>query len=447
MSARGRGARPVAGAALIPPLLLALLFAAESPDLRDGLEDDAREFWLGSAEERTAARERLLESDASFEELYEALAAEPGYPADVPVGRIECQRVDGEGVLHPYTVFIPESYDSDRGYPVLVALHGGVNRGAWREPGGWVGGLDRLASDGRILVVPAAWSESPWWRGRQIENLAAIVAELGRRYRIDRNRVHLLGASDGATGVYYQAFRAATPWASFIALIGHPAVLSSPRLRVEGQMYVGNLRNRPLFVVNGGRDRLYPTSSVEPFVRLFEEHGVRLVYRPQPEGGHDLTWWPSEAARVDSFMAASPRDPLPESLEWESEDPSRGRFSWVVIDELGSVPGEADLPDRNALRVGGDSTSYLAFPHRRPSGRVVAERRGNRVTVGTRGVRSFRILISPEVFDLSDPIRIDVNGRTAFEGTLTPDRETLLDRAARDRDRTMLFAAEVRIEP
>ena len=67
------------------------------------------------------------------------------------------------------------------------------------------------------------------------------------------------------------AFRMASPWAGFLAYIGHPAVLSSPRLSVSGQMYVTNLINRPMFIVNGGTDRLYPTSSVAPFIAMFEE--------------------------------------------------------------------------------------------------------------------------------------------------------------------------------
>jgi hypothetical protein len=40
-----------------------------------------------------------------------------------------------------------------------------------------------------------------------------------------------------------------------------------------------------------------------------------------------------------------------------------------------------------------------------------------------------------------------VNGRTAFDAMVEKSVATLLNWAARDNDRTMLFAAEIRIRP
>jgi len=396
---------------------------------------------------RETAAAWLRAADVPVDVLVAALAADPGYAADVPRGRLDRMRVGGDGRVYPYVVLIPPGYRPDRVYPVLVYLHGGVGRAAWDRPGAWWRDYDRIADADRIVVVPAAWNEAEWWQDRQVDNLAAILRTLSRRYRIDHDRVHLLGISDGGTGVYFQAFRAATPWASFLSFIGHPAVLSSPRLPIDGQMYVGNLRNRPLFALNGGRDRLYPAASVEPYLRLFRDDGVTLVYRPRPDAGHDTSWWDEESARIDSFIVATPRDPLPDRLEWETEDPRRGRFSWLVIDELGPVAGEAALPDRNELRIPGESEPYLAFPHPRPSGRVELERVGNEVTARTRGVRAFRLLISPAEFDVARPVRVTVNGRIAFDGLVEPGAGPLLEWAARDLDPGLLFVAEIEVRP
>jgi len=450
----GSGGRSVGGAPLVFAVLhlAATGVGAQTPaGTRAPSQEipaaDARRFWLGvRLEQRDAAAQRLLDSDIPFGELYAALRADPAYPPDPPTGRRDLERVGAGGRLYPYTVLVPPTYDPARAYPVLFYLHGGVARPAWTEAGGWWRDYGRISDPDRIVVAPAAWSESSWWHESQIENLDAILRRLGREYRIDRNRVHVIGISDGGSGVYYQAFRAPTPWASFLAFIGHPAVLSSPRVGAEGQMYVTNLRNRPLFLVNGGRDRLYPTRSVEPFITLFREHDVPHVYRPQPEAGHDLGWLGGEAARIDSFIAATPRDPLPDRVEWESEAPGRGRFAWIVIDELGAVDGEATLPERNDVRLPGDPAPVLAFPHPLPSGRVVATREGNTFRLETTGVRRLRVLVSPDEIDLERPLRVEVNGRVRFDGVVTPSAEVLLRWAARDEDRTMLFAAELSIE-
>jgi len=413
------------------------------------LERDAGVFWLSAdPAERASAAERLAASRAAPLDIFAALRAAPAFRTDVSTGRLDRRRSNADGQVHPYTVLVPDGYTPERAWPVLVYLHGGIGRPEWKEPGGWWRDYARVADPDRIVVVPAAWNESTWWQESQVENLAGILEELGREYRLDRNRVHLLGVSDGGTGAYYHAFRAPTPWASVLVFIGHPAVLSSPRLAVDGQMYVSNLRNRPLFIVNTGRDRLYPTSSVEPFISLFRENGVELVYRPHPEAGHDLSWLDGESARIDSFLLATPRDPLPDRLEWETEAPGRraGRFAWVVIDSLGPVPGESDLPERNALTVDGRRGEYLAFPHRLPSGRLEVEKNGNLVRVRTEGVAQFRLLISPEVFDLSRAIRVEVNGEVRFDARVVPSAATMLEWAAADDDREMMFVAEVELD-
>jgi len=61
-------------------------------------------------------------------------------------------------------------------------------------------------------------------------------------------------------------------------------------------------------------------------------------------------------------------------------------------------------------------------------------------------VAEFTLLISPDAFDLSQPIKVSANGRTVFEGRVEPSTATLLKWAARDNDRTMLYAAEINIK-
>jgi hypothetical protein len=83
------------------------------------------------------------------------------------------------------------------------------------------------------------------------------------------------------------------------------------------------------------------------------------------------------------------------------------------------------------------------FNHSRPSGRIDLKREGNTVTAVTRRVAAFTLLVSPDQFDLDKPIKVIADGRTVFEGVVKPSVATLLKWAARDNDRTMLFAAEV----
>ena len=58
----------------------------------------------------------------------------------------------------------------------------------------------------------------------------------------------------------------------------------------------------------------------------------------------------------------------------------------------------------------------------------------------------FTLLISPDAFNLAEPVRVEANGRVVFNGRVEPNTATLFKWAARDNDRTMLFAGELHIK-
>ncbi len=314
------------------------------------LDEAVASFWAAASDDEVAAASAaILVLDPDVEEIWGRLRAGRPYTGDAPTGRLLLARENRDGLEHEYVVRVPESYDPAVRYPVIVYLHGGVSRPK-REDGTWWRREERLARDDAIVVAPASWNESLWWQESQIENLAGVLNDLKRTWNVDENRAYLIGISDGATGIYYQAMKATTPWAAFLPLNGHPLVLANPASDVDGDLHVTNLRNKPLFVVNGGRDPLYPAASVVPFMRLFQQAGVFLDFRPQPEAGHDVSWWEDEKPAMDAFMTERARRPLPARLSWETERADRhNRAHWLVVTGLGEVEGEPDLPAHNTI--------------------------------------------------------------------------------------------------
>ncbi len=314
------------------------------------LDEAVASFWSATSEDEIAsASAAILAVDPDIEEIWARLRAGRPYAADAPTGRRLLTRENRDGVEHGYVVRVPGNYDPSIRYPVIVYLHGGVSRPK-REDGTWWRREERLARDDAVVVAPASWNESLWWQDSQIENLAGVLNDLKRTWNVDENRVYLIGISDGATGAFYHAMKATTPWAAFLPLNGHPVVLANPASDVDGEMHVTNLRNKPLFIVNGGRDPLYPAASVVPFMRLFQQAGVFLDFRPQPEAGHDVSWWDDQKPAMDAFMTRQIRRPLPARLSWETERSDRyNRAHWLVITELGAVEGEPDLEAYNTV--------------------------------------------------------------------------------------------------
>ena len=376
----------------------------------------------------------LTAQSSEFARAYDELRGGQKYENDVPTGRIELTRENRDGLLHRYLLLVPESYDPARRYPVGVYLHGGVGRPDPGPGGGWWRNTERVASEDQIAVLPLSTRESLWWQASQVENLNAILTELKRTYNVDENRVFASGVSDGGTGAYFLSFRDTTPWAGFLPLIGYPGVLLNPRVGVDGMMHLANLVNKPLFIVNGETDRLYPVKNMEPFLEDFERLGVDFVFMPKP-GGHDTSWWPEEVENIAGFMESHPRDPLPDRVVWATERTDRyNRAHWVVIDNVGHIKGDEDRGELASITYDGKSAL------------VDAVRDGNTVTIEAYHARRFTLLISPDEFDLDQPIRIVTNGEVSFEGLVEPRVATLRKWAARDHDRTMLFAAEIKVE-
>jgi hypothetical protein len=490
-------------------------------------------FHARTAREAAAASDRIVASGVGFDEAVGRLRQGRVYTRDVPRGIVQGSYRSEAGEYF-YTLDVPESYDPARKYQIRVQLHGGVGRRETNTPPR-SGANGRLPGVEQIYVMPYAWRDAPWWAGRQVENLRAILDVVKRTYNVDENRVVLSGVSDGGTGAYYTAMRETTPFANFVPLNGFILVLKNETAEADGDLFPNNLLNKPLFIVNGGRDPMYPTSVVDPYIEHLKSAGVDLVYRPQPNAAHDTSWWPEIKESVERFVADHPRVALPDALSWESGPPNiPSRAHWLVIDRLGTErdrgrdPGvnkAAPLPDLNrmptrpaldfgirgsgtritrvvkgsnaeqiglrsgdvvvtinnqpalpgadvadllrsyppgrALLVtvtrGGESVrltgryaptvlpgeSDTMFPRQRESGRVDLIRTGNKVEARSRGVAAFTLLLSPDQFDLNRAVTVVVNGRTVFDGIVQRDIRTLLKWAARDNDRTMLFAAEL----
>ena len=409
--------------------------AAPSAASKD-LDEAFKAFW-DARSPQAAARivPDIVKSGVAFDEAFKRLQQGRPYAANVRRGVVKASYQAG-GQEFFYALNVPESYDPARRYQVRIQLHGGVSRQSHQPRGD--GTIGALAGAEQIYIIPYAWNDAPWWSEAQVDNLRSILDTVKRTYNVDENRVVVSGVSDGGTGAFYLAMRDTTPFAAFLPLNGFVMVLDSVD---AGDLFSTNLRNKPFFIVNGGHDPLYPARVVGPYVERLKRSGVEVVYQPQPNGVHNTAWWPDVKDSFEGFARSHPRKPLPDTLTWESGGSSiDNRAHWLVIDKLAArdrgEPGPGN-GDGAATREDG------LFDRRHPSGRVDLVRTGNTVKATTRGVAAFTLLLSPELFDFSRPIRIETDGRVAFDGSVERSLATLLRWAASDNDRTALVAAEL----
>ncbi len=360
-------------------------------------------------------------------------------------GRISLPTTD-RGTSLDNVLEVPADYTPSRAWPLRVSLHGGVGRaapGANDPPPRPL--TNRIQSAGELVLHPRAWAGSEWWTVAQAENVERLVERIKRDYNVDESRIYITGISDGGTGVYFFAMRAATLWAACLPHNGQPLVLANPDSGADGQLFAANLANCPLRIVNGGRDQLYPAASVAPLITMFRRGGIPVDFQVYPEAGHDVSWWPEERPRFEAFLSAHRRVAHPDRISWETERTDRyHRFRWLVIDRLGQRSSDRPLPDVNRFTPG-DGRELALFRRSRPSGRVDVVRKGNSFEAETRGVTTFTLLLSPDVVNFSSPVSVVVNGRRVFEGRVEKSASTLQAWAARDNDRTMLYGADLKV--
>jgi hypothetical protein len=333
-------------------LLVALALAAfvRLASAQSGIDAVFKHFWdARNPQEAAAAADAIVKARPPFDDAYARLKKGRSYTGNVPRGVVRLNRKAPEGDFQ-YTLDVPSSYDPARKYQVRVQLHGGIGR-----PGPAIrgdGSIGTLAGAEQIYVLPTSWNDAPWWDNIQLGNVRLILDALKRTYNVDENRVVVSGVSDGGTGAYYFAMRDTTPYAAFLPLNGFIMVLASPSLELAEQLFPQNLVNKPLFVVNGGQDQLYPEPMIAPYIRHMQKGGATVDYHPQPNAGHNTAWWPQLKDTFEAFVRSHPRDPHPATLTWETEGAAGTRAHWLVIDKLAPRRADTPLADLNEFPSG-----------------------------------------------------------------------------------------------
>lgn len=430
-------------------LLVSLTLPAAAQDTSK-VDAAFQRFWAAkSPAEAERAVDGIIKSGVTFDEALQRLKAGRTYTAQkTGIVMLRSRGKNGMPDEHHYALNIPANYDRAKRYQVRFQLHGGIGGRANGEPRG--NGEAPLPGAEQIYIVPYSWVDSPWWSDDQVRNLSTILDTLKRTYNVDENRVVLAGVSDGGTGAYYIGMRETTPYASFLPLNGFMLVLANPEID-DGGIFPNNLRNKPMFVVNGGKDPLYPTSEVEPFVKHLMT-AVNIAYYPQPDAGHNTSWWPTVRDTFEEFVTAHPRDPNPDKLTWETAGTEHNRAHWLIINKIGSQAANAEqLSDLNLIKdsdalPGSEGRMLRLFERPRRSARVDLVRHGNTIEAVTRNVDSFTLLLAPDKLNFDEPVKVVANGRTVFEGRVERNIKTLMTWAARDNDRTMLYGAELPIK-
>jgi poly(3-hydroxybutyrate) depolymerase len=331
---------------------------------------------------------------------------------------VRAYRSDLDDTLQPYAVYVPESYDPARAWPMVVMLHGATSNhllarrrvfGLGNRPG--ESDYEAIRNDveypdlGFIVLAPYARGEVAGYSGIAEADVLRALADVERTYNVDPDRVHLTGLSMGGGGTWHLGLRFPDRFASLspVCAVGDVSLfpymagaseadkemlaLTSPSAVAE------NALNQRVFIFHGDED---PAVGVEHSRRMVELYrnlgwlGESVFYFELP-GVHHFAWdFSYRDASLFSRIEDVRRDPYPQRVVYSTFSPRYNQAYWTRIDGI----------DRGLEMA-----------------RIEANRTDNgRFEVTTANLSAFSLLLSPEIAPPGERIEVQVDGRRVYRG-------------------------------
>jgi poly(3-hydroxybutyrate) depolymerase len=207
------------------------------------------------------------------------------------------------GEIMPYHLYVPSGYTGRRRLPLVVALHGhGDDEDSYFTSS--LRALPTLAEErGYLVVAPLGYrvdgrygagssADAAIARRRTLSEADVMnVIELVRtKYRVDDDRIYLLGHSMGAGGAWYLGAKYPDRWAALACFSGSGTPADEPRMQ-----------DIPQFVVHGDADASVPVERSRAMVAEMQRLGVAHRYIEVRGGDHSGVVESNMAAAFDFF--------------------------------------------------------------------------------------------------------------------------------------------------
>ena len=375
--------------------------------------------------------------------LYALLSAWNFYPKPRKTGVI-CRyevRLDSTHTI-PYLVYVPKNYNCQRPTKLLVYYKGG-----------WLNRKELPASYAKEIVVdnptfpylddqniieifPCLRQDMAIYGYYGYEHLQQMVVQTKRLFNIDDNRVYLSGFSDGGKTVFNVASLLPTAFASFYVING--GLASRPDFLT--------LRARPLLAFVGQADELISPKSVPAYAKQARRMGADWQVRLLPGRKHYYVPYQRDVLPIlFQHLRNSSRQPLPNCLTY-----SRGfngqdftGLDWLqLVASTTKQPAATHQTDSvQVFNMAGEASRYQYGAN---AAQVRASCFNNTYTLETSLADTVTLYISPAMADLSQPIRVVINGQERFNGRVAASKAFLSQQFLTKMDRQQLFVNELR---
>jgi pimeloyl-ACP methyl ester carboxylesterase len=246
-----------------------------------------------------------------------------------------------DGSEQPYALYLPPTYDSAKPYPLVVSLHSeeSTHRLNFRQLFGVASQFRQVygddprfypvARDADFIVAFPFARGSIGYRGIAEGDVYDMLADVERRFTIDRDRVYLTGISMGGAGALWYALTRPDVWAAVAPLCAAAIPGSEPLAR--------NLLNLPIRLFHGDQDPVIPVQSSRAWQRLLLDAGVPAEYFDYPGVRHDVWNFAYKNGAIFDWFAQFHRNRFPQRVHFVTQSYRYNSAYWVRLDGL--TPG------------------------------------------------------------------------------------------------------------
>lgn len=370
------------------------------------LEDDVNAWFDAESDKDRAARLAAIEKS--------------GYPLRVVDAVVRLGRrygpVEGDYVGN---ISVPDSYRPDRPLPILVGFNG-LSDGWERE----------AAIHGFGTMMP--WKVDAWVDPRATDRVVEQIWEASRTLNVDPDRLYVTGMSVGGHGAWIAGAARSDTWAAVLPVSGSPGRI----LVAMSEIYLKNFRHLPVYATVGGDDEEIAAMARkgQSVMKRFENVSQLDVLEKR---GHES--FDDRAEALLDWAAELRRARHPAKLDWYGGQDLGRRHFWVEV--LKDATKERPLEIETVKGMVSRAIPVRPF-------HVIAEVRGQEVSVHTKDVTRLRLSFSPAMLDLEKDVVVKLNGRVEWKGRPAPSVRTLLDSSLsrRDRSRTFWWSLELEVE-
>jgi len=298
------------------------------------------------------------------------------------------------------------------GRSLWISLHGGGSAPASVNDQQWRNQIELYQPAEGYYVAPRAPTDSwnMWFKPHITPLFDRLIENYVVKYRVNPNKVYVLGYSAGGDGVYQIGPRMADRWAAASMMAGHP-----------NDAQPVNLRNIGFGLFMGANDSSYNRNGMAEKwkgllsnLRKADPGGYQHKVRIYPGLGH---WMNLRDAESIPWMAKFRRNPWPDKVVWRQDGVVQTRFYWLGVSKSDHVNGRS----------------------------IEATVKGQTISLTAKNTKRVTVRLSDSLVNLDEELTVKFNGRVKFNGTVSRLKSELSRSLAERADNTSAASAKITV--